>query len=289
MKSLIILGLMTVLTLLSGCTALRFGYNQAPELAYWWIDAYVDFDDAQTVRAREELAAWFRWHRATQLPEHARQLARAQAQVLEPTTPAAVCRWSDEVLARGQPAFDRALPVMAEIALTLKPAQLKHIAKRFDKVNDTFKSDYLQEDAQERLDAAVERIEDRAKTLYGKLTDTQLERLRQRLAVSPFDPVVWLAERRQRQADTLQMLRRLSAERATPDQAQTAIRVLYDHMGRSPREPYRVYANKLQQYNCMVAAELHNSTNTGQRQGAAKKLKGWEEDLRALTAAGTPG
>ena len=32
---------------LSGCSALRLGYNTAPELAYWWIDGYADFDDAQ--------------------------------------------------------------------------------------------------------------------------------------------------------------------------------------------------------------------------------------------------
>ena len=35
------------LVLLSGCSALRFGYNQAPELVYWWLDNHVDVSPAQ--------------------------------------------------------------------------------------------------------------------------------------------------------------------------------------------------------------------------------------------------
>ena len=34
--------------LLTGCSALRFGYNQAPELAFWWLDGYADFDEVQS-------------------------------------------------------------------------------------------------------------------------------------------------------------------------------------------------------------------------------------------------
>ena len=62
----------------AGCSALRFGYNQASDLAYWWLDGYVDFNDAQSVLARNAIASWFAWHRGTQLPDYAVLLARAR-------------------------------------------------------------------------------------------------------------------------------------------------------------------------------------------------------------------
>ncbi|MCX7224461.1 MAG: hypothetical protein NT071_02345, partial [Burkholderiales bacterium] len=49
-----IIGLLLAL-LLSGCSALRLGYSQAPELAYWWLDSYFDFTEAQTTRVRADL------------------------------------------------------------------------------------------------------------------------------------------------------------------------------------------------------------------------------------------
>ena len=37
--------------LLAGCSAVRLAYNQAPDLMYWWLNGYVDFD-AEAGRAR---------------------------------------------------------------------------------------------------------------------------------------------------------------------------------------------------------------------------------------------
>ena len=55
---------------------------------------------------------------------------------------------------------------------------------------------------------------------------------------------------------------------------------------RSPHEPYRRYQARLVDYNCSYAAGLHNLTTAEQRQKAAKKLKGWEDELRALAGDG---
>ena len=53
---------------------------------------------------------------------------------------------------------------------------------------------------------------------------------------------------------------------------------------RSPRETYRRYNERLVEYNCGVVAALHNSTTPAQRRTAAKKLAGWESDLRFIVA-----
>ncbi|MFM8901356.1 MAG: hypothetical protein ACKOF9_15630 [Burkholderiales bacterium] len=41
--------------LLAACSAARLGYGQGPTLAYWWLDGYVDFNEAQSLRVREDL------------------------------------------------------------------------------------------------------------------------------------------------------------------------------------------------------------------------------------------
>ena len=49
-------------------------------------------------------------------------------------------------------------------------------------------------------------------------------------------------------------------------------------------EDYRRYAQRQTDYNCGAVAALHNSTTAAQRQALAARLKGWEDDLRALAA-----
>ncbi len=279
---MIIGSVLVLASLLSGCGAVRFAYGQGPDLAYWWLDGYADFNEEQTPRARDELSEWFRWHRATQLPDYAQFLARLQGHATQPITPAQVCRLYDEAWGRLDPMIDRALPAAVETVRSLTLAQVAHIERKYAKVNADFRDDYLQADPAERLEESIERAVDRAETLYGSLDDAQRELLARAIAVSPFDPQLWLSERMLRQQDVVRTLRRLVTERAPADQTLAALRVLVVHAQRSPREVYLQYQARLGQYNCKLAAELHNSTSHEQRLAAAKKLKSWEEDARAL-------
>jgi hypothetical protein len=275
------------LVLLSGCSALRFGYNQAPELVYWWLDGYVDVDEEQSPRLREAIREWFGWHRQTQLPDYAQWLAKLQPQLAERMTPAQVCRLQDELRSRLDAAFDRAVPAMAGFARTLAPEQIGHLQRRQAKNNADYRRNFLQEDADERRSAALKRIADRAETLYGPLEEAQRERIARLLETSPFDPQAWLAERRLRQQAVVQLLQAVSANGMSPEEAQAEIRRAYADVFRSPREPYLRYQERLARYNCMFAAEVHNAATAEQRRRAMARVRAWEEDLRAL-AEGAP-
>ena len=270
--------------MLSGCSALRIGYSQAADLAYWWLDGYADFNGQQTLRVREALTQWFAWHRKTQLPDYAQLLVRAQAEVRGDTTPARVCEWQGELIKRAHTAWDQAAPAAAEWALSVTPQQIQHLERRYAKANDEFRDDYLQEDPRERTEATIKRTVDRAESLYGRLDAAQRTRVAAAMARSPFDPELWLAERKLRQQDALQLLRRLGADGASREQAQGALRVYVDQLERSPREVYRRYSERLAEFNCAFAASLHNSISPVQRRAALSKLSGWEGDVRALAA-----
>ncbi len=285
-----------LLLLLGGCSVLRLAYDQAPNLSYWWIDGYLDVSGEQTPALRDAIDGWFAWHRRTQLPEYAALLARAQREVIEPTTPSAICGWSAEIEKRIDSALEEAVPAAAELILSLSPAQLQHMERRMAKGLTEARSDFAQADRAERLSKSFERSLDRVETLYGRLDAPQRERLAALLSQSTFDPERWLAERRLRQREMLQALATASAagrggtERsAALQQAQAAARAIAARFTRSPRADYRAYQQRLLQDNCQLAATMHNAMSPAQRQAARAKLKGWEDDLRSLAASASGG
>ena len=280
-----------MLVLLGGCSAVRIGYNQAPTLAWWWFDGYMDFDAEQSPKVKDALNQWFAWHRATQLPDYANLLAAAQVQVLQPATPQQVCRWSDDVRLRLAAAFAQGIPLAVDLLPGLKPEQLAHLERRYRKSNRDFQEAFLQQDSNDRLDAAVKRTIDRAEMLYGRLDERQRQLVAAGVAASPFDAEVWFAERQAVQGETLQTLSRLSAggpARADRESNLAGLQALAARVQRATPGPYRSYQQRLTEYNCAFIAQLHNSTTPAQRQTARNKLKGWEEDLRALAAQKAP-
>jgi len=286
----IIGALLAALIVLAGCSALRVGYNQGPRLAYWWLDGYVEFDEAQAPRVQAAIDDWFEWHRATELPVYLNLLERAQADVLADTTAAQACRWTDEILARVRSGYEAAIPAMADVARTLAPRQLRLVERRHAKNNERYRSDYLQDSAEERLKGQVERVVERAEDFYGRLDSAQRGQVAQWVVDSPFDPDLWFAERRRRQQEVVQALQRLRTEPLPADEAHTTLRRLLEHAVRSPRDGYRAYQQRLADYNCAFAARLHNLMTAEQRRHAAGKFKAWEDDVRALVgAAATTG
>jgi Family of unknown function (DUF6279) len=280
----VVLAFALPLALLSGCSTLRLAYNQAPDLAYWWLDGYADFDGEQTPRVRAALAEGFAWHRATQLRDYADLLAQVRREGQGELLPAQICAWSDATRQRIERAVDRLAPAAAEIVLTLKPEQIQHIERRMRKGHDEFRSDYLQPSPVERAAGALKRTVERAESFYGPLDDRQRQLLAGALAGSPFDADAWFAERQAVQQQALQQLRRLLAERADAAAAQAALRTWFSQSSVSPRPTYRAYQLRLTSFNCTLAAQLHNTTTAAQRKRAADKLKGWEDDLRQLAA-----
>ena len=269
----------------AGCSFVRLGYNQAPELAYWWLDRYVDFDTAQAPRVREALAGWLAWHRREELPDYVRLLERAQDEVLRPATAAQVCGWSDEGRNRARIAYEQAVPAIAEFALTLTPAQIEHIERRQTKVNAEHREEMLQDDPAKRLKALVNRSVERAETLYGKLDAAQRERLGAALAQSPYDAERAYAQRRRSQQDAVQILRQAAGSGAAGKAAALeALGAYAPRLMRSADPDEARHAEQVVRYNCGLYATLHNAATPEQRRHAADKFGRWAADLRALAA-----
>ncbi|NBT54123.1 MAG: hypothetical protein EBT05_04355 [Betaproteobacteria bacterium] len=251
-----IIGLLLAI-LLSGCSAVRLGYSQAPELAYWWLDSYFDFTQAQTTRVRADLAALHAWHRSNELPIYLGLLDKLQRLTPGNVTPEQLCELYNEFLPRLNAAADQAEPTLTAVTLLLKPEQLAQLARQLDKRNETWREDWLDGTPGERRARHVKRLVDRAEGLYGRLD---------------------------RHTDTLQTLRLIQSGGLGAERNRLEARGLLDRAVNSPDPIYRSQQIKLLQENCRTYAALHNSTSPSQRAKALETLKGYEADLRSLMA-----
>jgi hypothetical protein len=286
---------LAVAGLLGGCTAVRFGYNQGPDLAYWWLDRSFSFNDSQSPAIRDGLGDWFAWHRRTQLPDYAALLAELALQARTDIDADRACRWYGRLSDRGDVALQRAYPFLAAAARDVTSAQIAHVQKQHAKRTAEFKDDYLQADTGERLQASVERAVGRFERIYGRLGETQKAVVARDVQGSPFDASRWMAERERRHQDLVATLRDLQARRPSVEETQRLLKGLAERNRVATDPAYREYQVKLTRYNCEFAARLHNATTAAQREAAAQRLKGWEEDARVLarqapssTPASTP-
>ena len=266
----------------AGCSLVKIGYGQASSLAYRWLDRYADFDNEQSLRVRAALDDTLAWHRRTQLPDYVQLLARAEAEVAADSTPERMCAWAGELRSRIEPVLQQLAPTVADVARTLSPAQVAHIEKRFAESNDEYRDDRLQRNAQHRLKAEVKREVERAEMLYGRLDPAQRDRVARSVATSPYDSEVAYAERKERQADVLTLVRRLREANSGGDDAIALVRAYLGTLDRSPREGYRRYSERVVAHRCALASELHNSASAAQRREAAKRLAGYRADARDL-------
>jgi Family of unknown function (DUF6279) len=273
----------TLALALVACSAVRLAYNQAPSLAYWWIDGYADLNEVQTVQMRRDIDGFFAWHRSSELPGYIARLQQWQRLAQTDSQADQVCTQFDAVRSGYLRMIERGLEPMARVALTLTPDQLQHLQRKHTKNNLEFEKNYIRVSDEERLDNLMERALGRYETVYGGLTDPQLKLLRERIRQSPFDAQRVNTERLRRQADLLKTLRDLQAERgANTASAVVALRRWHDRVMQSPTPGFAAYSDSLVRSGCEQFAALHNTTSPEQRAHAVRVLKDYETDLRAL-------
>ncbi len=270
---------------LTACSMARLGYQNGPALALWWIDGYLDLDDAQEAEARPLVRDWFAWHRGTQLPQYTRWLAVWRERAGGEVSAEEVCRWTTQVREALWTATEQALPAGARLLPTLKPAQVEHLAAEMaDKLADE-RRERAPPSAEARRAAALERAIDRAEQLYGTVTDAQQRLLAEGVARAPMDAVQWLEDREQRQRRFVEALR--AARSITEAGARlVALRGAANTLAQPADAQSAALQTRWQTHGCEMSARLHASTSPAQRQHLRERLSAWEEDLRALSLPG---
>ena len=274
--------LATLLVTLSACSAVKIGYGQLPTLAYFYLDGYADFNDAQSVQVKGELNRLQAWHRQTQLPAYAELLQKLQPTLQANITPAQACSVVADVRRKLLAVSTQAEPALAVLAVSLQPEQLQHMQRKFSRGNADYRKDFIDAKPSATRTKRYEQAVSRAQMLYGSLDEAQLNRIGQLVDQSSFNAALAYAERQRRQQDMLQTLRMSASGKV--ESAQTDVRAWLERTLNSPDAAYRDYVEKMTQESCRNIAELHNTTTAAQRKKALSVLKGYEQDFRVLAS-----
>lgn len=277
-----IIGAALLALALSGCSAIRLGYANLPELSYWWLDGYVDFDDSQAPQVRTALAKIHAWHRTEELPKLVTLLQRAQREAAADLTPAQACSWEPLIRERFAALRGQIEAPLAQQAAVLAPAQIDHLARKFEQKNRAWRKDWLDLTPAQLQDKRITEITSRAEMLYGTLDERQRAVLRQELANSPYNPAVVLAERQRRQQDVLSVLRKVAGTGLPPAQAREQVAGLLERWLASPDPAYRAWLDSMRQETCRLTASLHNASSPAQRERAMRRLAAWQRDFSEL-------
>jgi hypothetical protein len=279
-----LLALITALVL-TGCSAAKLAYNNAPDLSYWWIDSYLDLGDSQGAKLRTDLAALHGWHRQNELPLYVNTLENLRRLAPNNVTPEQACDLGEGLKVRLQSILSQAEPALVSLAQKTTPEQLAHLTQQFEKHNNKWRAEWLEGTATERTARRLKQLIERAEMLYGRLEEPQLTVLRDSLANSGFN-----AERRyrdvlRRQQDTLATLRRTANSPPGDTALKAEVRALMARTLESPDTGQRSDTSALAKENCRNLAAMHNSTTPTQRRALMSKLLSYEADARTLAAA----
>ncbi|MEI7761690.1 MAG: DUF6279 family lipoprotein [Comamonadaceae bacterium] len=277
-----IIGVLLAVLLLSGCSAVKLAYHNAPELSYWWLDSYLDFTPAQSSRVRSDLTALQSWHRQHELPLYAATLEKLQAMAGASVSAGQLCAVAEELRPRLQALLDSAEPMVLAISPTLTMAQMAHLTQQFDKRAEKWRQDWLAGTALERRERRLKQLLERAEPFYGRIDKAQRALLQNAVADSLFDADLNHREALRRQQDTLQTLRRVQGRKPDEPGVRVEMRGLIERAMSSPDTEYRNYASRMQLETCTTLAALHNSSTAEQRRHLMEALKDYESDARAL-------
>ena len=272
--------------MLQACSASKLAYNQAPDLAYWYLDGFVDFSGAQSVQVKDDLSKLQAWHRQTQLPTYIDTLQKMTQKMPVDVSAQEACTIFSEARRKFLIVSDQAQPVVVTLLDTLTSSQIDVMARKFEKGNVEYRKDYLQTGKSISQSKRYKQAVSRAETLYGRLDDKQTSLIASQVEKSRFNATLAYAERQRRQQDVLQTLRALSKSQPTTEQKKLAVRSLFERSFVSPNANYADYVEALTKDSCANFANLHNTTSASQRLKAVETLMGYEQDIRTLSAQG---
>ncbi len=273
---------------LIGCSAIKLAYNNLPELSYWYLDGYVDFSGAQTPQVRDQLALLLERHRRNELPKLLALVEKAERLAPEEVTGAQVCALSDEVRQRALAvALDASQPG-AELASTLNRTQLQYLQAKYAKVNAEYADDWLDRTPDQQHKKRYDTFLDRSEDFYGTLDNGQRTLLRELVDKSIFEPRLLDAERRQRQQEFMDLLRRMGGGKAPVREVRAAIDAYAKRIAEPPPGAWKDYQQALLQESCNNIAALHKVTRPDQRERAVRRLQSYGQDVRDLIAKPLP-
>jgi Family of unknown function (DUF6279) len=258
-----------------------FAYSNAMPMLAWIAGDYVDLSGAQKDSLRRRLKKAFAWHRAQELPEYRRFLESVAEKCAGPVSADDVRAADADLRTYYHRTVERVIPDIADLLLNLDADQLLQLERKFADDNDKLARESSQDSADERLEARAARFIGNVEEFTGRLSSSQRDLVRERLARGESLIGERLADRRYRQGETLTMLR---AKVSREQMIAGLKRMLIDtDQWRSPLFQMKLRERDERMFD--LIASLFATLTPGQRASLQDRLRGFIRDIAELTTS----
>lgn len=284
----------------TACSMASIGYEFFATWAHWQIDSYASLDADQKVLVQRRLSELHAWHRQSELPRYVEFLKSTREQALTSKAAAQASQIRKTILTAWEPIAVRTAPAMAELLVTLKPAQIERISSELARANRKLRDEYLPsgragwfgrrsaDDADPRpaarLQARVERIRKRLEYFMGDLSDEQEKLLRQLASELPATEEIYLAEREARQQRFLTLARKVQAESPPIAEVERWCLDLLNGLWVSPDPVRRQRLAQASEQSDRLTVRMLGTSTPEQQAHFSDQLRKWERDLSRLAA-----
>jgi hypothetical protein len=177
----------------------------------------------------------------------------------------------------------KALPQLADLAMSIKPEQIAQMEQKFAKNNDKFRKEFMSGSVEDQRKARFKKAMEQFDLWFGGFSREQEAQLRRASDARPLDNDIWLQERTLRQRKIVALLRRVHDQKLNKEQTMSAIHdLLNDFFGRMDAPERKAFFDAYVDSTTKFILTAIRLTTPEQKQHAQKRMQGWINDFNTL-------
>lgn len=260
--------------LLSGCSMVRLAYENADSYLRYRANTYLDVHGEQAQELDAAIDAFHEWHRRQALPEYARLAGEAAQRAGDGVAPEDLVWGYDSLIAQARIGLREAAQRIAPLLGRLDAQQIAHIESRLAEENRRFEKEFLRGSERARRERRAGRIVKRLEDWVGRLSEAQVERVRQYSGRVPLMAEMRLADHKRLQAAGLELIRSHRTE-ALPQL------VAYWDSGRDPAYAAAIEVSRREIFAMLL--DLDRTLSPEQRAQALANLRRYAAEFQLLS------
>ena len=267
--------LLALLSVLCGCSTVRFAYENADTYVRWRMGGYLNVQGEDADWLDDRIDEFHAWHRRHELPKLAALAREADGRFADGISREDFIWGYDAVRQRARESLRQAAQMVAPLLDRLTPEQIRYLERRIAEDNRQFRRDYLRGSERERRERRTKLVVDRLEDWVGKLSQAQVKRVREFTERAPLLDELRERDRKRLQAEVVAIIRE---KRAQP---QLAERMASWERGREPG--YAAGIEAWREHAMALLADLDGTLSREQRGRVAANLRRYAEDFESLS------
>ncbi len=264
---------------LAGCNKIKLVYESSDWLLTYSVEDNFDLDKPQRALLKEEVDAYFHWHRKELLPVYADFATFVADSLRNGMRPSEVdsgyARYRELYRMTMEPALDKSVNLLVSLSPEQVDQWLEHVHKKNAKMHKDFSGSL-----EERLDHRYAKIVDELEDWTGKLTKDQKARIKALNHTLPWNGNLRLEVREKVQEHLGDILRK----KAPREEVRAYLANYLLDTDSLKSEEYRIRNHDFQVRLKIMIYQIHNLLTPEQKRRAIQQVEKLATEFRALSA-----